>query len=151
MTIPRMQPPGHAASIEGEVPFHDVDPLRIVWHGHYFKYLEVARTALFVRHGIDGEDMLQLGYRFVISHTECRHVSPLTYRDRYRVKAWFLGDAEHRVDVGYEVWNLTADKRAARARTELVTTDEHGTMHLVTPPLIHQRIRAVVGPSKGAR
>ena len=36
----------HETSVEIEVPFHDVDALRIVWHGHYYKYLELARTQL---------------------------------------------------------------------------------------------------------
>ena len=26
-------------SVELEVPFHDVDSLHIVWHGHYYKSL----------------------------------------------------------------------------------------------------------------
>ena len=25
------------------MPFHDVDALHVVWHGHYYKYLELAR------------------------------------------------------------------------------------------------------------
>ena len=33
----------HSAEIE--VPFFDVDVMQIVWHGHYVKYLEVARCA----------------------------------------------------------------------------------------------------------
>lgn len=136
-------------SIEGEVPFHDVDPLHIVWHGHYFKYFEVARTRLFRRHRIDGLDLLDLGYRFVIGHTECRHISGLTYGDRYRVKAWFVGEPDHRIDVSYEVWNLTADRRAARARTELVTTDAEGNMLIVTPAVIADRIKRAPSPSKG--
>ena len=33
------------------VPFFDVDSMHIVWHGHYVKYLEVARCALLDRLG----------------------------------------------------------------------------------------------------
>ncbi|HHH28317.1 MAG TPA: acyl-CoA thioesterase, partial [Polyangiaceae bacterium] len=135
------RPPADATRIEAQVPFHDVDSLQIVWHGHYYKYFEIARTALFLRHGIDGRDMLQLGYRFVVSHGECRHLSPMHYLDRYRVSAWFRGDAEHKVEVLYECWNVTTDKRAARARTTLVTTDPHGTLLLVTPDVIQKRIQ----------
>ena len=141
MSIPRTRPPETAVVIEGEVPFHDVDALQIVWHGHYYKYFEIARTRLFVRHGIDGADVIDEGYRFVVAQTACRHVSPLSYRDRYRVSAWFDGPGEHRLDVLYEVWNLSTNKRAARGRTELVTTDNHGTMLIVTPDFIQQRIR----------
>ena len=32
--------------VELEVPFHHVDALGVVWHGHYLEYLEPARTAL---------------------------------------------------------------------------------------------------------
>jgi acyl-CoA thioester hydrolase len=28
------------------VPFFDIDTMNVVWHGHYVKYLEVARCAL---------------------------------------------------------------------------------------------------------
>lgn len=149
MSVRRMRPAPHAVTIEGRVPFHDVDPLHIVWHGHYYKYLEVARTDLFKRAKVDGPDLLELGYRFVVSHGECRYVSALRYDDRYRVTCWFL-DYEQRVHVGYEVWNLTEDRRAARARTELVTLDEGGVLRLETPHAIQDRIRAAIAASKGA-
>jgi acyl-CoA thioester hydrolase len=34
----------HKTRVELDVPFHDVDLQRVVWHGHYYKYFEVART-----------------------------------------------------------------------------------------------------------
>lgn len=141
MSVPRARPPSDAAVVEGEVPFHDVDGLHIVWHGHYYKYLELARTVLFRRHRIDGQELLDTGHSLVVSRSECRHVSALTYGDRYRVKAWFL-DVVHRIDVGYEIWNLTRDERAARARTELVTLTADGIMLLETPALLRARINA---------
>jgi acyl-CoA thioester hydrolase len=144
--LPRGKPPADASVIEGEVPFHDVDPLHIVWHGHYAKYLEIARTALFRRHAIDGPDLVKLGYRFVIAHAECRYVSALRYGDRYRVSAWFL-DTDQRVHVAYEVYNITTGKRAARARTVLVSTDAAGELLLTTPPVIRDRIRGAAPAS----
>lgn len=149
MTVPRGRPPGDAVAVEGMVPFHDVDPLHIVWHGHYYKYFEIARTELFRRHRIDGTDLMALGYRFVVSHSEARHVAALTYGDRYRVKAWFI-DTEQRVNVGYEVWDLTHDRRAARGRTELVSTDAEGRLLLETPKIIRDRIAGRVPTSEGA-
>jgi acyl-CoA thioester hydrolase len=134
-------------AIEGEVPFHDCDPLAIAWHGHYYKYLEVARTALFRRHRIDGRELLEMGYRFVVAHSECRHMHPLRYGERYRVKAWFL-DTEQRVNVGYEVTNLSAGARAARGRTALVTTDPEGALLFETPAAIRRRIATVPEPSE---
>ena len=34
------------AEIEIEVPFHDLDPMDVVWHGNYVRYFERARHAL---------------------------------------------------------------------------------------------------------
>ena len=35
-----------SASVEIEIPFHDCDPMQVVWHGNYARYLEVARCEL---------------------------------------------------------------------------------------------------------
>ena len=35
-----------SATTELEVQFFDVDSMRVVWHGNYVKYLEVARCEL---------------------------------------------------------------------------------------------------------
>jgi acyl-CoA thioester hydrolase len=148
MSITRARPPEDAALVRAEVPFHDVDALHIVWHGHYYKYMEVARTVLFRRHAIDGPDLIPLGYRFVMAHCECRHVAPLRYGDRYEVRAWFL-DIEQRVNIAYEVLNTSAEKRAARGRTALVTTDADGTMLLETPKVIRDRIARPLRASEG--
>lgn len=34
------------AEVEMQVQFFDLDPMQIVWHGNYVKYLEVVRCAL---------------------------------------------------------------------------------------------------------
>jgi acyl-CoA thioester hydrolase len=36
----------HQTSVDLEIPFHDVDMMQVVWHGHYAKYFEIARCAL---------------------------------------------------------------------------------------------------------
>ena len=34
-----------------DVPFYDLDPMNVVWHGNYVKYLEVARCDLLSKIG----------------------------------------------------------------------------------------------------
>ena len=34
------------AETETQVQFNHLDPMEIVWHGHYVNYLELARSAL---------------------------------------------------------------------------------------------------------
>jgi acyl-CoA thioester hydrolase len=129
-----------AVAIEFDVPFHDVDAMQIVWHGHYLKYLEVARTALMRARGIDVAPIVAAGYAMVVAETRCRHTHPLRYGDRARVLAWCMA-IDHRVQIRYEVWNDTAGRRSARASTTLVTTDLAGNLQYETPEFIAHALR----------
>jgi acyl-CoA thioester hydrolase len=126
--------------IEHEVPFHDVDALRVVWHGHYFKYFELARTALLRSCALDAGDLVDTRYRFLVVGARSRHVGPLRYGDRMRIHAWF-SDVGRRIGIAYEIWNLTLDRRAARGHTDLATVDAEGTLQLTLPGAIRARIR----------
>ena len=127
--------------IELEVPFHDIDGLGIVWHGHYYKYLELARTKLLRSVGLDAGDVIGPRYRFVIVESHCRYTSALRYGDGVRVAAWF-GDYRHRIRILYDVTNVATGRRAARGHTILATTDLDGRLLLETPPGIVERIDA---------
>ena len=132
--------PTLSSSVELDVPFHDVDALRIVWHGNYYKYFEVARTALLRSKGLDGYDNLPGNCQLVVIETRCRHTYPLRYGDRFRVDAW-LEDIDVRLNVAYEITNLTADRRTAKGHTILATLDSSGNLLLATPDAILQRLQ----------
>jgi len=134
-------PPPSAIAIEMEVPFHDVDVLEIAWHGHYPKYLELARTALVRSRRLDNAEMRELGYRFYVSEYHLRHLSPLRYGDRVRVSAWPV-EVQNRIRIDYQVQNLTLDKLAAQGWTMLVTTHAGGELCLETPAPILERLCA---------
>ncbi len=131
---------GEPIRIELEVPFHDVDALQIVWHGHYLKYLELARTALMRSRNLDVAQIAQAGYRQMVIETRCRYAFPLRYGDRFRVEAWFK-DVDNRVNIGFEITNLTHGRRCLRGHTILVTTDPDGRMLLETPDALLQLLR----------
>ena len=136
--------PAHAHSVELEVPFHDIDALRVVWHGHYLKYLEIARCALLQKFDLDVMQMVALGYRFMVSDLSCRYTNALTYGDRFRVTAWFT-ETEHRLGIAYEIFNLTTQQRAARAVSTLITVSDEGKLRLSTPRPIFERLPKVQG------
>ena len=33
----------YSSEIEIKIPFYDLDPMNIVWHGNYIKYLESSK------------------------------------------------------------------------------------------------------------
>ncbi len=129
-------------SIEFEIPFHDVDMTLVVWHGHYYKYFELARTALLRKYNLDeGSDLIGVKYGFFVVESKCRHISPLKYGDRARVTAW-IHETERRLLISYDMHNLTRARRAARAHTILVTVNMQGKLLMETPDEIVRRIFA---------
>jgi len=127
--------------VELEVPFRDVDMIGIVWHGHYFDYMEAARTALLRSCGLDRGDLIGPRFSFFVIETRCRHAFPLFYGDTVRVTAW-LRDVKRRINIAYEIYNLTRDRRAARGHTILATTDPDRRLLLETPDEIQKRLLA---------
>lgn len=145
----RYPAPGpEAVSVDVEIPFHDVDVLEVAWHGHYPKYLELARTAFVRSRGLDNPEMRALGFRFYVSEYFLRHVAPLRYGDRARVSAWPV-EIHNRIRVAYRIDNVTLGKLAAQGWTVLVTADATGGLQLETPPAILERLLAP-GPGSAA-
>ncbi len=130
----------HQIEIEFDVPFHDVDILGVVWHGHYYKYLELGRTALLRERGLDVPEIAALGLRQVVIETRCRHTYPLRYGERARVCAW-LSAITPRIILNYRVRNMTAGRCSARALTTLVTTASDGTLLMETPDVLLAKLR----------
>ncbi len=148
MTAPRAastrtrlpSPPPDAVSVELEIPFSDVDPLEVVWHGHYPRYVDLARTALFRSRRLDNDDCRALGVFFMVSEVFIHHASALRYRDRVRVSAWFL-DVENRLRVGYQLRNAATGVIAAEGWMTLVTVRGDGGLCLETPGEVLGRVR----------
>ena len=134
-----MTVPPDAVAVELEVPFHDVDAVRIVWHGHYLKYFEIGRTALMRARRLDVEDVIGLGFRQLVIESHVRHSFPLYYGDRFQVHAR-VADVSHKIRVDLVVWNLTHQKRSAKGSTTLVTTDAAGRLLMETPDALRARL-----------
>jgi acyl-CoA thioester hydrolase len=126
-------------SVELQVPFRHVDMLGVAWHGHFYEYLEEARTELLRSCGLDAGDLIGGKYLLFVIESKCRHAFPLFYADRMRVSAW-IKDIEHRISIHYEITNLNHERRAARAHTILATSDLERNLLLETPHEIQRRL-----------
>ena len=131
---------GEPVSVTHKIPFHDCDPLFVVWHGRYLQYMEAARSALLASRELDVEHVRAMGYKMFITEARSRYLAPLSYNDEIRVTARFTG-ATPLIRVSYEVVNLTSGRKSARAFTALATTDFAGNL-LETPDNILERLHA---------
>ena len=87
---------------EIKIPFHDLDPGNVVWHGRYFKYFERARTLLFEGIGYSFDEMIDSGILWPVVDVNIRYVRPLLLNQEVRVSAC-LKEWELRLVVDYEI------------------------------------------------
>ena len=84
------------------VPFHDLDPLQMVWHGNYLKYFDIARSALFVQGGVDlFEYFKATNYIFPITKTSIKYISSLRYLNEFKSIATVV-EAHYKIVIDFE-------------------------------------------------
>ncbi|MEN4749305.1 acyl-CoA thioesterase [Pseudomonas sp. Ps21-P2] len=104
------------------VPFFDVDTMHVVWHGHYVKYLEVARCALLDKLGHNYTHMLDSGYAWPVIDLQLRYVRGAVFGQRINVRA-SLVEWENRLKIDYLITDTATGERLTRASTVQVAVD----------------------------
>ncbi len=94
---------GATHEIQLTVPFHDLDPMQVVWHGNYFKYFDKARFALFESVGIDLYHYLTNHQMvFPITRSSIKHIQPLRFGDRFICRAR-VTEARYKIAMDFEI------------------------------------------------
>lgn len=129
------------AEIELEVPFQDLDPMQVVWHGNYFRYFEAARAKLLRMIDYDYPEMSASGYSWPIVDTRVRFVQALQYRQKVRVQAE-MAEWENRLKIDYLISDLDSGKRLTTGYTIQCAIDMRSMeLQLVTPEIFRQRLK----------
>ena len=103
-----------------KVPFHDLDPMQVVWHGHYMKYFDMARFGLFEAAGIDLYRYLtEERYVFPITRTAVKHIAPLRANDEFVCRA-AVTEAAYKIVMQFEIRRWVTGDICARGRSEQV-------------------------------
>jgi len=124
------------------VPFHDLDPLQMVWHGNYLKYFDIARSALFVQGGVDLFDYFKTtNYLFPITKTSTKYISSLRYLDEFKSIATVV-EAQYKIVIDFEIRLVKNNQIYARGRSEQVAI-KHPDMEILFE--IPADIRAALG------
>jgi acyl-CoA thioester hydrolase len=115
------------------VPFFDIDSMDVVWHGHYVKYLEIARCALLDRVGHNYAQMKAAGYVWPVIDLQLRYVRAARFGQRLRVRA-DLAEWKNRLKVHYLVSDAESGERMTRASTvQVAVSIADGAMQMVSP------------------
>jgi len=123
------------AEVTIQVPFHDVDAMEIVWHGHYVKYFEIARAALLEKIGYNYREMRDSGIAWPVIELKMRHAKPAQLGQNLKVRARFI-EYELRLKIDYLVTDAVSGSRLTRGHTVQVAVDMASQEMLLASPKV---------------
>jgi acyl-CoA thioester hydrolase len=128
------------AEVELQVQFFDLDPMEVVWHGNYVKYLEVARCALLDSIDYNYGQMKESGYAWPVIDLHVRYAGPATFGQKLRLRA-SITEWENRLKIDYVIFDAASGRRLSRATTTQVAVEiASGEMCFVSPSVLYEKL-----------
>ena len=93
-----------SSKTEVKVEFYDLDPMNIVWHGNYTKYLEAARCDFFRKLNYDYMEMYNDGIMYPIVKMDFKFIKSARLGDKLTVEC-ILKELEPAVILKYNVYS----------------------------------------------
>jgi acyl-CoA thioester hydrolase len=129
-----------AAEITVQAQFYDLDPMQIVWHGNYARYLEEARCALLDRIGFNYTEMSNSGFAWPIVDMRIKYVRPIRFQQQVRVRAE-LAEYENRLLIRYRITDVATGEVLTKAQTVQVAVNmATQELCLQSPPALLDRV-----------
>ncbi len=129
-----------SAESEIRVQFFDLDPMEVVWHGHYVKYLEIARCALLETIDYNYAQMKASGYAWPVIDVHLRYIDSATFGQRLKLRAEIV-EWENRLKIAYLVTDARRGCRILRANTTQVAVDmATREMCFVSPAVLFEKL-----------
>jgi len=130
----------HSGEVEIQAPFFDLDPLEVVWHGHYVKYFETARCALLGKLGYSYPQMKASGYAWPVIELFIRYARPIRFEQKIRVRA-DLVEWEYRLKIVYVVTDAVTGERLARGHTvQVAVSVATGQTCFASPDVLRRHV-----------
>lgn len=129
--------------IELEIPFYDLDPMQVVWHGNYIKYMEMGRCALLADMAMTYADMSDAGVAFPIVKLNIKYIRPCTFGMRILVITTLI-PSDNFLIFKYEIRDSKTGTAVCRAETKqmAVRLSDGCGMAIIPEPFlskIHQK------------
>ena len=111
-----------SAEVIVNAQFYDLDPMQIVWHGNYARFLEQARCALLDKIGFGYREMADTGYLWPVVDLRIKYVRPIRFGQEVRVTAT-MAEYEYRLKIDYRLTDAASGEVLTKAHTIQVAVD----------------------------
>lgn len=128
------------ASAEATPQFYDLDPMNIVWHGNYPKYLELGRVAVMKKIGYNYEEMIESGFAWPFIEMRMRYARPMKLDHPVKITAGIV-EWENALRITYSIVEIATGERVMRASSSQVAVKIGTTEMLwVAPPILGEKL-----------
>ncbi|MPZ78719.1 MAG: acyl-CoA thioesterase [Deltaproteobacteria bacterium] len=129
-----------SAETETHVQFFDLDPMEIVWHGRYVKYLEIVRGVLLDTIDYNYVQMKASGYIWPVIDMRLRYIASATFGQQLKLRAEIV-EWESRLKIDYLITDAASERRITRASTTQVAIEiATREMCFVSPPVLFEKL-----------
>lgn len=133
-----------SADVDLKAQFYDVDPMQVVWHGNYARFLELARCALLERIGYGYTEMRDSGFMWPIVEMTFKYVRPIRLAQKFRVSATLV-EYENRLRIDYVCRDCGTGEVLTKARTTQVAVSiATAELRLDSPPILIEKVRRLL-------
>lgn len=108
------------------VRFSDLDPMQVVWHGQYVRYLEDGRESFGRRYRIGYNDISEAGYYVPIVELDIKYKQSLRYGDRAIVETRYIKTDAAKILFDYTIYKESDNTIAATGSSTQVFVDIEG-------------------------
>ena len=113
-----------SASTRIKAQFYDLDPMNIVWHGNYARFLEQARCELLDRIGFNYVQMAATDYAWPIVDMRTKYIAPIQFGQWIIVTA-NLVEWENRLRIDYRITDAATGAVLTKAQTTQMAVNRH--------------------------
>jgi len=121
--------------------FYDLDPMNVVWHGNYARFLEQARCELLDSIGYNYVEMKDSGFAWPIVDMRIKYVRPVLFGQEIVVTATII-ETQNRLKIDYRIRDRASGEVLTKATTVQVAVNmATGEMQLESPAALTDKIK----------
>ena len=128
-------------AVDIEIPFHDCDPMNVVWHGNYPRYFEVARCQLLRLFNYDYLDMQASGYMWPIVDMRLKYVGSAKFTQMITVTATLV-EYENRIKINYLITDKKTGAKLTKGYTiQAAVSMESNELQFESPAILIEKLQ----------
>ena len=133
-----------SADVTVKAQFYDLDPMQVVWHGNYARFLEQARCALLDKIAFNYREMSESGYIWPVVDLRIKYVRPIRFGQEIKVTATMV-EYENRIRISYRLVDVASGETVTKAQTIQVAVDAAtNELCFESPPVLREKVQRLL-------